>query len=89
MPTSRPRISVTKDPSLVEALERGRRLLDSGVPEATLVRDLAVHGARLLADEHDQRSAALRDLGDLDWLDAVLDPAALDAVEASGLSTAH
>jgi len=87
MPTSRPRISVTKDPSLAQALEHGRRLLDSGAPEATLVRDLAIHGARLLADEHDQRSAALRDLGDLDWLDAVLDPAALGAVEANGLPT--
>ena len=87
MPTARPRISVTKDPSLAEALDRGRRLLDSGAPEATLVGDLAVHGARLLADEHDRRSAALRDLGDLDWLDARLDPAALDVVEANGLPT--
>jgi hypothetical protein len=74
MPTSRPRISVTKDPSLADAIERGRALLGSEAPEATLVRDLAIHGARLLSDEHDRRREALSLLADHDWLDEILDP---------------
>lgn len=81
MPTSRPRISVTKDPPLAEALDRGRALLGSAA-EATLVHDLAIHGARLLDDEHDRQNRALGELADHDWLDDVLDSDAL-AAEAS------
>lgn len=77
MPTSRPRISVTKDPSLAEALERGRTLLSSAAPEATLLRDLAVEGARLLADEQTRRDHSLRDLRNHDWLDERVDSDAL------------
>jgi len=82
MPTSRPRISVTKDPPLADAIDRGRALLGSGVPEATLVHDLAIHGARLLADVHARRQRALGELADHDWLDSVLES---DALGASGV----
>jgi hypothetical protein len=78
MPTSRPRISVTKDPALADALDRGRALLHSAAPEATLVHDLAVAGARLLGDEHVRRERSLALLADHDWLDRVLDCEALD-----------
>lgn len=85
MPTSRPRISVTKDPTLADAIERGRVLLGSGVPEATLVHDLAVHGAQLLADVHERRQLALGELADHDWLDSVLESDALDAASLHAL----
>jgi hypothetical protein len=78
MPTSRPRISVTKDPALAEALDRGRVLLHSSAPEATLIHDLAVAGARLLGDEQVRRERSLAALADHDWLDRMLDCEALD-----------
>jgi hypothetical protein len=87
VPTERPRISVTKDPSLAEALERGRLLLGSG-PEAKLVHDLAVHGARLLAIEDERRQQALGQLADHDWLDSVLDGDALGRMETDDLPIA-
>jgi len=80
MPTTRPRISVTKDLSLADALDRGRTLLGSA-PEATLVHDLAIHGARLLAVERERRQHALGELADHDWLDGVLDSDALATPE--------
>jgi hypothetical protein len=61
MPTDRPRISVTKDASLADALDCGRALLGPS-PEATLVRDLAVHGARLLMVEQERRQQTLAEL---------------------------
>jgi len=87
VPTSRPRISVTKDSSLADALDRGRALLGS-VPEATLVHDLAVHGARLLAVEGERRQHALGELADHDWLDGVLDFDALGTSEDDHLPIA-
>ena len=87
MPTTRPRISVTKDGVLADALARARTLLGSA-PEATLVHDLAVHGARLLAVEHDRRHHALGDLADHDWLDGVLESDALSAAEDHDLPMA-
>ena len=86
MSTERPRISVTKDRSLAEALER-RQLLGSG-PEATLVHDLAVHGARLLAIEDERRQQALGQLADHDWLDSVLDGDALGRPKSDDLPIA-
>lgn len=87
VPTARPRISVTKDPSLADALDRGRTLLGSA-PEATLVHDLAVHGARLLAVERERRQHALGELADHDWLDGVLDFDALATFEDDHLPIA-
>jgi len=87
VPTARPRISVTKDPSLADALDRGRTLLGSA-PEATLVHDLAVHGARLLAVERERRQHALGELADHDWLDGVLDSDALATSEDDHLPIA-
>lgn len=72
---------MTKDPPLADAIARGRSLLGSEAPEATLVRDLAIHGARLLTDEHERRREALGELADHDWLDKMLES---DALSASG-----
>ena len=85
MPTSRPRISVTKDPALADALDRGRPLLGMRAPEATLVHDLAIHGARLLADEHERRHQAFGDRPIMTWLDQILESDALHAAEAHDL----
>ncbi len=87
IPTFRPRISVTKDPPLAEALDHGRALLGSAA-EATLVHDLAIHGARLLDDEHRRRRQALGELADHDWLDDVLDSDTLAAEESGDLPIA-
>ena len=87
MPTTRPRISVTKDPALADALARGRALLGVDTPEATILHDLAVHGARLLGEEQGRRDRAVADLADHDWLDSMLDSDALAAVESAGLPT--
>ncbi len=73
------RSSVTKDPELAEALDRGRALLGAGAPEATLVHDLAVEGARLLGDEHVRRQRSLDQLADHGFLDRILDPDGFDS----------
>jgi len=88
VPTSRPRISVTKDPALADALDRGRALLASGAPEATLVHDLAVEGARLLGDEHARRQRSLDQLADHAFLDRILDPDGFDGEAAEVLPVA-
>jgi len=77
---------VTKDSSLADAIERGRALLGSEAPEATLVRDLAIHGARL---EQDRRRVALSELADHDWLDNVLESDALAAAGSDDLPVAQ
>jgi hypothetical protein len=57
MPTKHPRIMVTKDEELADALARVERLFD-GTPAATIVHDLAVRGAdAVLADEQRRREA--------------------------------
>ncbi len=48
MPTAHPRIAITRDPELDEALDRVARLLSHDVPVARLVRDLALRGAQAL-----------------------------------------
>lgn len=88
LPTSRPRISVTKDQSLTDALQRGRRLLTSDAPEATLLRDLAIQGARLLAAEDVRRERSLRDLADHDWLDERFESDALGRADENRLPVA-
>jgi hypothetical protein len=50
--TVHPRIALTRDPELDEALRRARPLLGGGKPTATLARELILRGAReLLANQ--------------------------------------
>jgi hypothetical protein len=63
MPTKNPRISVTKDAALEEALSRARPLM-SGATDATIVHDLAIVGLRVLIDDERQgRGSTGRKLG--------------------------
>jgi hypothetical protein len=48
MPTSHPRIALTRDPELDEALRRAKPLLGESKPTATLARELILRGAREL-----------------------------------------
>ena len=60
MPTKHPRIAVTKDEELAEALARLESHFD-GTPTATIVHDLAIRGAdAFLADEERKREAIRR-----------------------------
>lgn len=55
MPTRHPRISVTKDPELAEALERVRAIVGTAA-DASLVREMALRGADgVLEDETTRR----------------------------------
>jgi len=58
VPTSHPRIQVTKDPALAAALARAERVLGSG-PQAGLVRDLAIKGADLAVQEDERRRESM------------------------------
>lgn len=59
MPSKHPRIAVTADPELGEALARVRAATGTGEPDATLLRRLAVEGAEAeLAAGCDRRTAA-------------------------------
>jgi hypothetical protein len=48
VPTAHPRIALTRDPELDEALRRARPLLGEGKPTAALARELILRGAREL-----------------------------------------
>ncbi len=61
MPTKHPRINVTKDTELAAAIARARPLLN-GAPEATIVHDLAIRGAKALADDERARLEAMEEL---------------------------
>jgi hypothetical protein len=84
MPTSHPRIAVTADPELGHALERVRAATGTEEPDATLVRRLAMQGARFELDAgRDRRGAAealfaAMDAGgfdlDLDAIDRLNEP---------------
>lgn len=83
MPSKKPRIAVTSDRELAEALERVRAVTGTDEAEATLVRRLAVSGARAELDaSRERRSAAealfaAMDAGGLD-----LELAAIDELNA-------
>jgi hypothetical protein len=83
MPSKKPRVAVTSDAELAEALERVRAVTGTDEPEATLVRRLAVSGAHaeLEASRERRRAAealfAAMDAGGFD-----LDPAAIDELNA-------
>lgn len=55
MASRHPRIQVTRDPDLAEAIERGRRVVGRGAPAAQVVRTLALRGAEAL--DEDERAA--------------------------------
>ncbi len=59
MPSNHPRIAVTADPELGDALARVRMATGTKEADATLVRRLAVEGARVeLEAGRDRRAAA-------------------------------
>lgn len=63
VPTRHPRISVTNDPSLDEAITRAR-LWMNGAPDATIVHDLAIRGAEAMAQDEGLRREALERLAE-------------------------
>lgn len=58
MPTRHPRIFVTNDPELAAAIASARAWLD-GIPDATIVHDLAIRGAAAMAADENLREEAL------------------------------
>ena len=58
MATKYPRIAITADPELAEAIERVRPLLGER-DTSKVVRELALRGAESLVEEHDAKRAAL------------------------------
>jgi hypothetical protein len=58
MPSKHPRIAVTADPELGDALERVRAATGTQEADATLVRRLAVEGAQVELQAGDGRRAA-------------------------------
>ena len=64
MPTKYPRISVTNDRELAEALDRVAPHFQ-GTPMARMVRELALRGADALEQEEAERKAALERLATL------------------------
>jgi hypothetical protein len=64
VPTRHPRISVTNDPLLDEAITRARLWLN-GAPDATIVHDLAIRGAEAMAQDEGLRRTALERLAEL------------------------
>ena len=63
IPTRHPRISVTNDPALDEAITRARTWMGRA-PDATIVHDLAIRGAEALTREEGRRREALNELAD-------------------------
>jgi hypothetical protein len=79
MPTSHPRIAVTADRELGHALKRVRAATGTEEPDATLVRRLAMEGARVELDAgRDRRAAAEALFAMMDDGGFDLDPAAID-----------
>jgi hypothetical protein len=67
MPSKHPRIAVTADPELVDALDRVRVATGSDEPDASLVQRLTLQGAEAqLSAPHERRSAAEALLGLMD-----------------------
>lgn len=64
MATTHPRIALTRDPELDEALRRARPLLGERKPTATLARELILRGAReLFAQQATEIDRRLDELG--------------------------
>jgi hypothetical protein len=83
MPSKHPRIAVTVDPQLGEALARVRAATGSREPDATLLRRLAVEGAEAELEAGRNRRAAAEALFDaMDAEQFDLDLAAVDRLNA-------
>jgi hypothetical protein len=65
MPSKQPRIAVTADTELIDALTRVRVITGTHEPDATLVRRLAVEGAHAEVAARAERRAAAETLFDL------------------------
>jgi hypothetical protein len=61
VPTQHPRIPVTNDPELADALARVEHYFP-GAPTARIVRELALKGADAIEREQGERSAAIERL---------------------------
>jgi len=62
MPSKHPRIAVTADPELGQALERVRAATGTQEADASLVRRLAVEGAQVELEAGLQRGTAIEEL---------------------------
>ena len=83
MPSKHPRIAVTADPELGEALARVRAATGTREPDATLLRRLAVEGAEAeIAAGQNRRIAAEALLDGMDGGEFDLDLAAIDRLNA-------
>jgi len=83
VPSKHPRIAVTADPELGEALARVRAATGSHEPDATLLRRLAVEGAEAELEAGRNRRAAAAALFDaMDDEQFDLDLAAVDRLNA-------
>lgn len=83
MPTKHPRIAVTADPELGEALARVRAASGTSEPDATLLRRLAVEGAEAeLEAGRNRRGAAEALFEAMDAAKFDLDLAAVDRLNA-------
>jgi hypothetical protein len=61
VPTKYPRIAVTNDPELADALARVARLYD-GLPASKVIRELAIKGAEAVERQDEERRAAMERL---------------------------
>lgn len=83
MPSKHPRIAVTADPDLGDALARVRAATDTREPDATLLRRLAIEGAEAeLAAGRNRRVTAEALLDAMDGGQFDLDLAAIDRLNA-------
>ncbi len=88
MPSKHPRIAVTTDQELAQALERVRAATGTREADATLVRRLAVEGAASeLAGGHQRRTAAEALFSTMDAGGFDLDAAAIDELNTPGSNT--
>lgn len=84
MPSKHPRIAVTADPELSDALARVRAATGTGEADATLLRRLAVEGAEAELEAGRNRRAAAEALFEATGEEQFdLDLAAIDRLNAS------
>lgn len=62
MPSPHPRIAIVRDPELDQALEAASAVLGRGLKPATLVRELALRGARDVVAADGRRAGQVEEL---------------------------